>query len=187
MRFEIERQRRRPDIGKSPGIILEKRFDFSNGFSHEIIDEFTAKSKKCRACSATVASGTKLIKKFGENTSEPANRCLYVSRFSGNRRAQKRRFPRETIRNLRNRASNFKQRKETRIRRVIARPLTGDASANIHARQPSRLHTAAARRCLPLLKIKKSRRGFASAKNRLGLRQFGRDRRCSGKKQQAVN
>ena len=62
------------------GIILEKAFPtFPNGFPQKIIDEFTAKANVPCVLGNTVASGTEIIKEFGEEHVKTGKPIVYTS------------------------------------------------------------------------------------------------------------
>ena len=62
------------------GIILEKAFPtFPNGFPKNIIDEFTTKAKVPGVLGNTVASGTDIIKQFGEEHIKTGKPIVYTS------------------------------------------------------------------------------------------------------------
>jgi phosphopentomutase len=62
------------------GIILEKAFPtFPNGFPPQIIDEFTAKAKVPGVLGNTAASGTEIIKQFGEEHVKTGKPIVYTS------------------------------------------------------------------------------------------------------------
>lgn len=62
------------------GIILEKAFPtFPNGFPPQIIDEFTAKANVPGVLGNTAASGTEIIKQFGEEHVKTGKPIVYTS------------------------------------------------------------------------------------------------------------
>ena len=62
------------------GIILEKAFrTFPNGFPRKIIDEFSAKANVPGVLGNTVASGTEIIKEFGEEHIKTGKPIVYTS------------------------------------------------------------------------------------------------------------
>jgi len=62
------------------GIILEKAFPtFPNGFPDAVISEFTAKAKVPGVLGNTVASGTEIIKQFGEEHIRTGKPIVYTS------------------------------------------------------------------------------------------------------------
>jgi phosphopentomutase len=62
------------------GIILEKAFPtFPNGFPPQIIDEFTAEAKVPGVLGNTAASGTEIIKQFGEEHVKTGKPIVYTS------------------------------------------------------------------------------------------------------------
>jgi phosphopentomutase len=62
------------------GIILEKAFPtFPNGFPPEVIEEFSAKAKVPGVFGNTAASGTEIIKQFGEEHIKTGKPIVYTS------------------------------------------------------------------------------------------------------------
>ena len=62
------------------GIILEKAFPtFPNGFPQKVIDEFTEKANVPGVLGNTVASGTEIIKEFGEEHIKTGKPIVYTS------------------------------------------------------------------------------------------------------------
>jgi len=108
------------------GIILEKAFPtFPNGFPRKIIDEFTAKADVPGVLGNTAASGTEIIKQFGEEHIKTGKPIVYTSADSVFQiAAHEETIPIERQYEICEIAREILQG-ETQVGRVIARPFLG--------------------------------------------------------------
>jgi len=108
------------------GIILEKAFPtFPNGFPRKIIDEFTAKANVPGVLGNTAASGTEIIKQFGEEHIKTGKPIVYTSADSVFQiAAHEETIPIERQYEICEIAREILQG-ETQVGRVIARPFLG--------------------------------------------------------------
>ena len=139
------------------GIVLERAFPtFPNGFPREIIDEFTAKAEVPGVLGNTVASGTEIIKQFGEEHIRTGKPIVYTSADSVFQiAAHEATIPTERQYEICEIARRILSG-ENEVGRVIARPFTG-TSADDFTRTSNRHDYAVpppADNLLPLLKNK---------------------------------
>ena len=139
------------------GIILEKAFPtFPNGFPPEVIEEFAAKAKVPGVLGNTAASGTEIIKQFGEEHVKTGKPIVYTSADSVFQiAAHEETIPIERQYEICEIARRI-LRGETEVGRVIARPFTG-TSADDFTRTGNRHDYAVpppSDNLLPLLKDK---------------------------------
>ena len=108
------------------GIMLEKAFPtFPNGFPRKIIDEFTAKADVPGVLGNTAASGTEIIKQFGEEHIKTGKPIVYTSADSVFQiAAHEETIPIERQYEICEIAREILQG-ETQVGRVIARPFLG--------------------------------------------------------------
>ena len=113
------------------GIILEKAFPtFPNGFPQKIIDEFTAKADVPGVLGNTAASGTEIIKQFGEEHIKTGKPIVYTSADSVFQiAAHEETIPIERQYEICEIAREILQG-ETQVGRVIARPFLGTNADN---------------------------------------------------------
>jgi len=113
------------------GIILEKAFPtFPNGFPSKIIDEFTAKANVPGVLGNTVASGTDIIKQFGEEHVKTGKPIVYTSADSVFQiAAHEETIPIERQYEICEIARKILQG-ENEVGRVIARPFLGTSAAD---------------------------------------------------------
>jgi len=113
------------------GIILEKAFPtFPNGFPKNIIDEFTARANVPGVLGNTVASGTDIIKQFGEEHIRTGKPIVYTSADSVFQiAAHEETIPIERQYEICEIARKILQG-ETEVGRVIARPFLGTNADN---------------------------------------------------------
>jgi len=113
------------------GIILEKAFrTFPNGFPRKIIDEFSAKANVPGVLGNTVASGTEIIKEFGEEHIKTGKPIVYTSADSVFQiAAHEETIPIERQYEICQIARAILQG-ENEVGRVIARPFLGTNAEN---------------------------------------------------------
>ena len=111
------------------GIILEKAFPtFPNGFPDAVINEFTEKAKVPGVLANTVASGTEIIKRFGEEHIKTGKPIVYTSADSVFQiAAHEETIPIERQYEICEIARKILSG-ETEVGRVIARPFTGTSA-----------------------------------------------------------
>jgi phosphopentomutase len=113
------------------GIILEKAFPtFPNGFPPRIIDEFCAKSNISGVLANVPASGTEIIKQFGEEHIRTKKPIVYTSADSVFQiAAHEEVFPIERLYEMCEIARKILDG-EDKVGRVIARPFLGENAEN---------------------------------------------------------
>ena len=111
------------------GIILEKAFPtFPNGFPDAVINEFMEKAKVPGVLANTVASGTEIIKRFGEEHIRTGKPIVYTSADSVFQiAAHEETIPIEKQYEICEIARKILSG-ETEVGRVIARPFTGTSA-----------------------------------------------------------
>ena len=139
------------------GIVLERAFPtFPNGFPREIIDEFTAQAEVPGVLGNTTASGTEIIKEFGEEHIRTGKPIVYTSADSVFQiAAHEATIPIERQYEICEIARRILSG-ENEVGRVIARPFTG-TSADDFTRTGNRHDYAVpppADNLLPVLKNK---------------------------------
>lgn len=113
------------------GIILEKAFPtFPEGFPDEVINEFVRAAKVSGILGNTVASGTEIIKQFGEEHVKTGKPIVYTSADSVFQiAAHEQVIPIERQYEICEIARKI-LRGENEVGRVIARPFVGDSAEN---------------------------------------------------------
>ena len=166
------------------GIILKKAFPtFPQGFPQRIIDEFIAKASVPGVLANVPASGTEIIKQFGEEHIETGKPIVYTSADSVFQiAAHEEMIPIERLYEICEIAREILDG-EDQVGRVIARPFLGD-NAEDFKRTENRHDYAVPPphdNLLPLLKDERSGRRL-HRQNRFDLRFDGRHRRFDREK-----
>ncbi len=112
------------------GIILEKAFPtFPQGFPQAVIDEFAAKAKVPGVLANIPASGTEIIKQFGEEHIKTGKPIVYTSADSVFQiAAHERVIPIERQYEICKIAREMLDGEQFRVGRVIARPFVGETA-----------------------------------------------------------